>query len=262
MNATKLAFSIALAATLLTPASSHAAPPRPGILPGGGGTAVGLYASYNTTQRVVNALLGNYTVIADVAGIGLCSSPYTQSLGEDANVMSAINQGYGFYWESYWTVSAPVGTDTWYSDGYKAGKAAANELKSVGGDIFVNYVVLDPQGCNGTTPSTSADWANWGHGWRDGLHSINAGLTAALYSNQSQYNTYRLGSIGIKNFVAVSPILNNTPAVSGVEGYGGYYAGCTGSPKTASAYTNQVAMWGGIADTVQFSDSAVDCPAE
>ena len=63
-------------------------------------------------------------------------------------------------------------------------------------------------------------------------------------------------SLPIPIFPAVSPILGNSPFVlgAGVTGYVAYYAACP-----AQSYVNQMNGWGGAYNTLQFTDSGVDC---
>ena len=86
---------------------------------------------------------------------------------------------------------------------------------------------------------------------------MDSGLTPAFYANQSQYESFGRAGLTLKAFVAVSPILGNTPQVSGgnIDGYIAYYA--TKCP--ASPYEATISGWGAKYNTLQFNDSAVDC---
>jgi hypothetical protein len=259
--------SVGAAPPLRLTAARASGGPGPGLLCCGGGQVTGLYAYFSSTSLVNSAVNKGWQVIGDVAGQGTTSSPYTTSTGQDQNVYNSCRQNNcNFVWLSFWTVSGPTGGDTWYSAGYKAGQTAATTLKNVanGSGIVPNYVILDAQGYNGV-PSSASQWSNFVNGWRDGIASVSiplATLTAAFYANQSQYSSYNLGSLSEPAFIAVSPILNNKPTVSGpnLTGWDVYYAYCDSPDGSASKYVNQVNSWGGESpNTVQFSDSGVDC---
>jgi hypothetical protein len=116
-------------------------------------------------------------------------------------------------------------------------------------------MVIDPEGYN-TAASTDAEWDDWINGWVAGIAAVSSELTAGFYVNQSQYTTYNLASLTAPAFIAVSPIGGNTPEGKGgnIIGYIAYYASCP-----VSSDISTVAGWGAKFNTVQFSDSAVDC---
>jgi hypothetical protein len=203
---------------------------------------------------VVNTSSDGWPGIGDIGGMGTQSSPYTSQTGQDGNVASAIyNDNLNLWWLSFWTVSWPAPGDTFYNAGYQAGKYVG-EMDS-GNFIIPRYFVLDPEGYN-TAASTDQEWSDFLTGWADGLNVYGLKSQAAFYCNQSQHTTYNLGAISLPAFIAVTPILNNSPSVKGgnVKGYIAYYASCP-----AANYVNQVASWGGTYNTVQFDDSGVDC---
>jgi len=93
--------------------------------------------------------------------------------------------------------------------------------------------------------------------------SVDGALHPGFYADQSQYATYNLSNIGLPAFIAVSPIQGNEPFAPGggfgrpganVTGYIAYFGGCP-----AVADENTVRGWGAPYNTVQFSDSGVDC---
>ena len=109
------------------------------------------------------------------------------------------------------------------------------------------FAILDAEGF--VVPSTQQQWFDLIHGWANAFAGTN--LTPAFYTSQSPYATFNLGATGVPAFVAVSPILNNTPSVGGVQGYAAYYGTCP-----AGAETTQVADWGGFYSTIQFGSSS------
>lgn len=225
-------------------------------------TGTGVYGSYGSEAIAQTAISDGWPIIADAGALGTSSSPYTGELfaAPDQNVATAIaSSGGNVTWQSYWTVSGPTSTDTWYNDGYAAGQQAANTLDGYASSALPNFVVLDPEGDNngqGQTPTTAGNWSSWLTGWSAGIVSINSGLTPAFYVDQSQYATYNLSTLNMPAFVAISPIAGNTPGVSGanINGFIGYYGGCP-----AAAYESTINGWGARYNTLQFADSSVDC---
>ena len=223
---------------------------------GGCGGLVGVYGTFGSVQAVVDAANLGWPGIGDVAGLGTPASPYVASTGEDQYVQTAYSQiGDRFWWLSFWTVSWPASGDTFYNAGYQGGRVAAQTIDATLGTFIPRFVVLDPEGYNSGATSAS-EWADFINGFADGVHSVDGALPVAFYSNQSDYTTYDLASIPISALIAVTPILDNSPFVSGgnVVGYITYYADCP-----AGSYVSQVESWGARWNTVQFSDSGVDC---
>lgn len=213
-------------------------------------SSVGVYHDFISESLVVDAANYGWPGIADIGGMGAQTSPYTSSKGQDGNVANAIyNNNLNLWWLSYWTVSWPAPGDTFYNAGYQAGEYVG-ELDS-GNFVIPQYFILDPEGYN-TAASTTSEWSDFLNGWADGLGVYGLKSQAAFYCNQSQYTTYNLGTIGLPAFIAVTPILNNPPSVTGgnVNGYAGYYISCP-----ADNYVNQVAGWGGSYSTVQFTQN-------
>ena len=188
---------------------------------------------------------------------GFCTAPssaYACPTGADANMEAALNDNDSKdFWLSFWTIGAPVNGGSWYTDGYTAGQNAAREL--IGADRQPNFEILDPEGFGGA-PTATTDWASFASGWAAGLSSVSRAMHPGLYANQFLISTYGLLSLSIPVFVAVSPILGNTPMVSGaaVHGYIAFYAACPAAP-----YVNRMNSWGASFNTLQFPDSEVDC---
>jgi hypothetical protein len=220
--------------------------------------AVGVYGGYGTTSLARSAMLDGWPVIGDAAALGTPTSPYTAELSSnpDGNVIAGM-QGTGLYptWMSFWTVSWPAPGDTFYNAGYQGGRQAASTLDAKSSSVSPTYVILDPEGYN-TPASTSTQWQDFINGWSQGVRSVNNNLTPAFYANQSQFSEFGLSSLSLPGFVAVSPILGVVPSVRGnnVYGYIAYTAACP-----AVSYESSILNWGGTFNTLQFSDSGVDC---
>jgi hypothetical protein len=105
-------------------------------------------------------------------------------------------------------------------------------------------------------PGNSEEWSEFLTGWSDGIQSVDTSLTPAFYADQSPYGSYGLNSFQMPAFVAVSPVLNNQPTVTGANilGYSACYAHCPAAP-----YEATVTGWGGRISTIQFGDSGIDC---
>lgn len=254
-------------ATPTTTTNSTAPPvlaPTPVIPCCGGSQVDALYITATTSSMVTTAVNEGWSV-ADVAGEGTQQSPYTQSINNaDGNVMySCLHNFCGFTWLSFWTVSGPSGSDTWYGAGHAAGSYAARELKTVsnGSGIYPNDIVIDTESYN--QPTSHSQYSDIVQGFADGINqaNLNASYSVGFYDNQNHYNLYNLASIGHEAFVAINPILNNTPIVSGsnIEGWSGYYAACDSSNGSASKYVSQVNSFGAVENTLQFFGSGVDC---
>jgi hypothetical protein len=229
-------------------------------------TGVGVYgfASWTAAGQAIG---DGWPILGDTGGLGTTGAPYTAQLPStpDLNVGEAIvAMRVRVTWLSFWTVSGPAGGDSWNSDGYQAGQTAAQAIdRDYETDATrPDWVILDPEGYNGT-PGTLWDWGAWLGGWSAGITSVDSALHPAFYANQSQYYTYGLSAIGLPAFVAVSPIQGNEPFVPGgsfgrpgsnVTGYIAYFGSC---PSLADE--NTVRGWGAPYNTLQFSDSGVDC---
>ena len=222
-------------------------------------TGVGVYGGYGTQSVATAAITDGWPIVADAAALGTLTSPYTAevSFNPDGNIVAAENATGGRpTWLSVWTVSWPSAGDTFHNAGYQGGVQAATTLDGESSTLRPDYVVLDPEGDN-VAASTSAEWADFIDGWAAGITSVDSRLTPAFYANQSQYESFGLAGLTLKAFVAVSPILGNTPQVSGgnIDGYIAYSA--TKCP--ASPYEATISGWGDKYNTLQFIDSAVDC---
>ena len=230
------------------------------------GDPVGVYGAYTAQSYATTAINDGWPIIADAAAHGSTSSPYTvvNNGNPDQNVEQAITAAgkprSAITWMSFWTVGGPAPGDTWNNDGYQAGRKAASTVLSYSSTVLPDYLILDDEG-PGAPPNSSANWTSWLQGWASGVASINSGLRVGFYANQSQFQTYGLTSQAMPGFVAVNPIFNsngspNTPYIKGgnVTGYIAYYAGCPGT-----SYENQIKSWGARFNTLQFSDSGVDC---
>ena len=229
-------------------------------------TGVGVYG-FSSWSAAGQAISEGWPILGDTGGLGTQGAPYTGQLlsNPDLNVGQAIvSLRVRVTWMSFWTVSGPTGGDSWSSDGYQAGRAAAQALdRDYETDaVRPDWVILDPEGYNGT-PGTTADWGAWLGGWAAGIASVDAALHPAFYANQSQYAAFGLSAIGLPAFIAVSPVQGNQPFRSGggfgspganVTGYIAYFASCP-----ALADENTVRGWGAPYNTFQFSDSGVDC---
>lgn len=223
---------------------------------GGCGGLVGVYGSFSAVQTVVNAVDLGWPGVGDVGGLGLQSTPYAYSTGEDQNVQTAYSQvGDKFWWLSFWTVSWPAEGDTFSNAGYQGGKVAGTTINGTLGGFIPRFVVLDPEGFN-TRANTAEEWAEFINGFASGVHAMNGSLAVAFYSDESDYSTFNLASIDMSALIAETPILGHTPGVSGgnIVGYIAYHAACSAAP-----YVSQVESWGARWNTVQFSDSGVDC---
>jgi hypothetical protein len=226
------------------------------------GDPVGVYGAYSTQSYATTAINDGWPLIGDQGALGTQSTPYTQETAAhpDLNVEQAIASSSkprnAITWMSFWTVSGPAAGDTWQNAGYQAGGKAASTLYGYSRTIIPDFVILDPEGYNGA-PTSSSQWTSFLQGWASGMASVSGPpLRAAFYASQSQFQTYGLTSQTLPGFVAVNPILNNRPTISGgnVTGYIAYYGGCP-----AAQYENQIKSWGGRFNTLQFNDSGVDC---
>jgi hypothetical protein len=224
---------------------------------------VGVYG-FGSRQAAALAISDGWPVLGATGGLGTTGSPYTTAVGSpgvDASVAAAIAAGNrAVTWLSFWTVSAPSASDTWSNAGYLAGQTAAATIVSASSSVRPTYVILDPEGYNNGQPndypSTTTGWASWTAGWVQGIHSVSPALNAALYVDQYQYQTFSLNSIGVPVFIAVSPILGNTPFVNGpnITGYIAFTGGCPAAP-----YESTMLSWGGSYSTMEFGDNNVDC---
>ena len=228
---------------------------------------VGVYGP-SSLQSISTAVNQGWTVIGETGGLGTTQSPYTSSLlsSPDLAASQAISAStHPVTWLSFWTVSAPVAGDTWYSDGYSAGQYVAAYLDSVSSKVKPAFVILDPEGyANGQpadSPSNPADWNSWVQGWSNGILSVDHSLTPALYVDQYQYSVSSASSIRLPVFVAIAPILNNYPGngtgFSGGANVDGYIAFTSACP--AQPYETTMQSWGGSYNTMQFADSGSDC---
>jgi len=229
-------------------------------------TGVGVYG-FSSWTAAGQAISDGWPVLGDTGGLGTTGQPYTAQLvsNPDLNIGNAIEaMRVRVTWLSFWTVSGPTGSDSWEAAGNQAGQTAAQALDHdyQTDAIRPDWVILDPEGYNGT-PGTLSDWGAWLGGWAQGLASVDPALHAAFYANQSQYSTYDLSSIALPAFIAVSPIQGNQPFAPGgafgspgsnVTGYIAYFSSCP-----ALADENTVRGWGAPYNTMQFSDSGVDC---
>lgn len=235
------------------PCPCHPSPP-----PSAGG--VGVYATFSTLAAAQAAIAQGWAGLATTAGLGTPYSPYTAVLtpNGDAFIAQALAQTSGEqvpFWISFWTVSGPAGSDSFFSAGLSAGKYAAAQVKAYSNRYLPNFVVLDPEGYN-ALPQTPQEWNQWLMGWAQGIYSVDVRLQPAFYVNQSQYQSGQLGQVALPAFVALSPIEGNAPFVSGpnLVGYHGFFATC---PVAQDLST--VLSWGGRYNLVQFQDSGVDC---
>jgi hypothetical protein len=228
---------------------------------------VGVYGP-SSLQALSTAVNQGWSEIGETGGLGTTQSPYTSALVSSpdlaaAEAVSAAN--HPVTWLSFWTVSAPLANDTWYSDGHSAGQYVAAYLDSVNSRVKPAFVILDPEGYPNDEPNfypgDSSDWASWVQGWSDGILSVDRSLTPALYVDQYQYSAFAISSLRLPVFVAISPILGNYPGngisftpSANVDGYSAYTAGCP-----AGSYETTMQSWGGSYNTMQFGDSGSDC---
>jgi len=180
---------------------------------------VGVYGP-SSLQSISTAVNQGWSEIGETGGLGTTSSPYTSGLlsSPDLAASKAISAAnHPVTWLSFWTVSAPVATDTWHSDGYSAGQYVAAYLDSVSSRVKPAFVILDPEGYpNGEPneyPGDSSDWASWIQGWSAGILSVDGSLTPALYVDQYEYSAFSISSLRLPVFVAIAPILDNYPAM-------------------------------------------------
>ncbi len=218
---------------------------------------VGVYAEFNSTSAVTNAVSMGWPGIGCTSALGIPGRPYTSVLASapDKLIGDALMHEPGVWWLSFWTVSWPANGDSFHQGGFLAGQFAAQTILSYQSTVVPDYVIVDPEGYN-TPPTTSAQWLEWLKGWQTGIESVSNQLKPGFYCNQSQYTEYNLSSAPIPAFIAVSPISGNQPTVQGknILGYIAYYASC---PPTAQI--SEMQSWGGEYSTVQFLDSGVDC---
>ncbi len=230
----------------LDPELSESPPPVTGTGPYG----------FEDQADATTAITQGWPGIGSVSGFCLApSSAYACPTGADANMETALtNADSKDFWLSFWTIGAPVPGQYWYTDGLIAGEGAAKELVALPGRL-PTFEILDPEGFGGA-PGTSMGWANFARGWAAGLKAVSGMMNPALYASQYLISTYGLLSIGIPIFPAVSPILGNSPSVGGiaVHGYIAYYAACP-----AASYVSRINGWGAAYNTLQFTDSTVNC---
>jgi len=208
------------------------------------------YGDYTTQQKVADMYNLGWPGVASHDGLGTRSAPYTEDLGTAYQVAVAMAYAkLSMWWLSFWTISGPTGGDSWYNAGYKAGTYVANVFKQL---VKVpNYVILDAEGYNGA-PSSAQQWRDFTNGWAAGLATYDVLKNrVAFYCNQWEYQTYSLSSLSLPAFVAISPILNNEPFVSGsnIKGFCAYYAECPLKP-----YVDKIESWGKPYNTVQMSN--------
>lgn len=120
------------------------------------------------------------------------------------------------------------------------------------------YVVIDLEGA--IPPTNSSQFRTLVQGWVSGINTGSSGeLTAALYANQYQWNSYDLNTLNVPGFVAISPISSsNPPSATGsnIPGFNGYYGTCVnGNCNGDVTVLNSF----GETNSIQFSDSGDDC---
>lgn len=184
------------------------------------------------------------------------------------------------FWLSVWTIGGPLNGDTWYMDGYTAGRNAANEIMGLNGSYVPTYLILDDEGIY-APPTTTTHWDNWLNGWAEGIRSVSLLVSPAYYASQSLMGTYSLLSLAQAAFPAITsgtapynfiqtesagtPVWSSIYGNDSVSGYMGYYAYCHGGypnscpPYSAGSATTDVESWRGAYSTAQFVDSGVDC---
>jgi hypothetical protein len=238
-------------------------PPPPGVPPP---TGVGVYGPASE-QAALTALQEGWRILGDTGGLGTAGPPYTTPLiaTPDANFSAAIAQtGVRTTWLSFWTVSGPVGADSWYTAGYDGGQVAASTIAAgVVPGVNPDYVILDAEGYNGV-PTSAATWSSFVSGWAAGVLAVDPALVPAYYADQSQVQSYGLAALPYPGFIAIEPITGNTPYVSGGNilgyiavvnaSYGDTTGGCPAAP-----YESRILNWGAAYNTMQFPDSGVDC---
>jgi len=233
-------------------------------------SSTGLYATFQTTDAVVKANVTNgWPGIQDTSGLGTTSSPYTYALEyyDEATskyetvpkiVGSAYSQGADFWWNDYWTVSGPSsGYDDWTDAGTAAGKYAAGIVMTAANStgFIPQFVVIDLEGQ--IEPAHATQFTTLVKGWMTGLADGSSGeLTGAFYSDQSQWESYDLNSLGYYGFVAITPIsTSQPPTVSGnnLWGFAGYPGTCVNG--NASGDVAVLDGFGKPVNTIQFTDN-------
>jgi hypothetical protein len=219
---------------------------------------VGVYATFSSKADAMRAIRLGWNGLGATAALGTKTSPYTAVLPAhpDRNIAEALAEtNADVFCLSFWTVSWPAASDSFYNAGHQAGRYAANYFGELQAKYIPNYVILDPEGYN-RPAETPQEWRDFIEGWANGIQGGHRPLKPAFYCNQSQYETYELSSIPFPAFVAIAPILGNQPYVKGnnIEGYIAYYARCPVRDEIA-----QVKRWGARYNTVQFLDCGVDC---
>ncbi len=233
-----------------------------------GSSSTGLYATFQTASAVVTANVTNgWPGIQATSGSGITSSPYTSALKYNGETVpkiigTAYSKGADFWWNDYWTVSGPSSSSNdWTSAGEAAGKYAAGIVMTAANStgFIPQFVVIDLEGQ--IQPANATQFTTLVKGWMTGLADGSSGeLTGAFYSDQSQWESYDLNSLGYYGFVAISPIsTSNPPSASGSNlwGFAGYYGTCVNG--NASGDVAVLNGFGKPVNTIQFSDSGDDC---
>lgn len=246
----------------------YAGGPPPADPPDG----VGVYGIDPT--QTPQAIEDNWPIIGDTGALGTQSAPYTGfNTGADLMTGQAIQaSGRPVSWLSFWTVSGPVASgaggtpcytsDCYYADSFAAGQWVAQTIdsyRSEGVTIKPNFVIIDPEGYPDNQSglvsgpgATTANWVSFLQGWANGIASIDPGLRAGFYADQSEVNTFDLSSVQLPDFVAIAfPNPQNIlQSMANVAGFIAFGATCPAAPEEA---TETGSGWGGTYDTLQFS---------
>jgi hypothetical protein len=254
---------------------------------------VGVYAIPNADFS--RAISDGWPILGETGGLGTLSAPWVQSQPpatvETPNFLvgQAIAQSNrNETWLSFWTVSGPLTPQTtnaaaFYAHGYAAGQYVAQQIdqySSHGLGLKPNWVILDPEGYPdahsgldapaGSAPSVLGTyqgyWSAMLSGWSKGLTSIDPRLTPAVYSSQSEYRTYGLGSSGLPTFMAVAfggggPVRLPGTYGSNVLGFIAFNATCVPlATLRAEEQTLASPPWSGIYNTLQFNPGVYCAP--
>ena len=268
-------------------------------------TTVGVYAYPNPQSTAINQ---GWPILGVTGALGTCGGSYTglgySRGGNDEQVGFAIqNSTKNIPWLSFWTVSGPTRVvhgqcvtagDTspkaFYKVGFAAGRFVAQSIDSYSADglhIKPSDVILDPEGLpddhsfldqginnpSGPTGGQIYRWTQMLAGWSNGIHSIDASLTPAVYADQAEYSAYDLAASPLPAFLAVAfgyspgspyPVVNpvRLPGVNGlnIRGIIAFFAGVPDAVacRDVRFEARALASWGAPLNTLQF-DPGTTC---
>jgi hypothetical protein len=250
--------------------------PPPATPPAG----VGLY-DVGPGPQTAQAIEDNWPIIGDTGGLGTQTVPYT-GFNEGADLstgQSIAASGRRVTWLSFWTVSGPVASgtggtacytsDCYYADSFSAGQYVAQSIDGYaaqGLHLKPDWVIIDPEGYPDnhsgldTGPgATAANWVSFLQGWANGITSVDPGLRAGFYADQSEINDFDLSTVQLPAFVAVAfpNPMNILSSTTNVAGYIAFGATC---PSAGEEQTLIGPGWNGAYNTLQFAGGAYCAP--